>query len=124
MTMVPYMALSILVNGDTGGYELINSKLVIAQSAITKCNILLSQPVGGYIYNLKMGNPLITTKNLLTQNEIINGLNYALQPVLNSGEISAFTILKMIITPTQRTKIYLSIDLPSGESQILIWEQH
>jgi len=113
---------STYLNPKTDGYDLVDNEYLETQSAISKANVLLLMPIGSYIYNMKMGNPLLNKKGLLNKSEIENDINYALQPLLDSGDITAVSILEISITPTKKNIIKIQITLPTGK-EIIDWSR-
>ena len=116
---------SLYVEPTTGGYELIDNKLTQTHPSVVKCNNILLQRVGAYIYNLESGNPLVDYTGEITQSFIINSINICLTPLVNNNDILDFTILNIESSTTIKNRFTISIQvtLPNGDTPILNYKQ-
>ncbi len=111
------------IDPQTGGYTFADGVLVKHHHVVNKANRLLAQVIGSDFKNPTFGNPLITSKNL-TPNEIINGINYSLNPLLSTGELSRILILRTWKTILQRWNVDIAIYIPSQQDAIeLTWAE-
>ena len=115
------MADSLYLEPLTGGYVTVDNQLINVNSTISKVNILLKQPIGSNIYDLKNGNPLLNATGLLSASQITNGLLFCLQPLITTAEIKTFTIVSFSYTVLKKLKVNLSIILPNGLDIPLSW---
>lgn len=114
---------SIYVNPQTGGYERVDNRLEYVQSGVNACNMLLMQPVGSYLYDKEIGNPLLSYQRLPTRQEVVNGIAYCLTPLLNTSQIISATVVSYQVTALGKAKIVIDIVLPNGDKTPLIWKQ-
>lgn len=114
---------SIYVEPTTGGYQRQENSIAYAPSAVTKANMLLLQPVGSYIYDITMGNPLIEMNKLPTKTETVAGISACLLPLTQSGDIVSVTVTSYRITVFGKAAITIQLVLPSGENAEITWTQ-
>lgn len=107
----------------TGGYDLIDNKMVTANATVSKANRLLLQKVGADMANPTYGNPTAGITTQLSPSIIIDGINSALLPLTISSEITLVTIISVSRTILQRWKAEIEITLPSGETLPIFWTQ-
>lgn len=111
------------ITPETGGYEQLNGSLLVAHPVVNKVNRLLSQRMGQDVRNPTYGNPLITTKNL-SVNDITSGVNYCLEPLTSTGEISNLEVIEKRKSVRGRWSVQLLIEIPSSIDPIPItWAQ-
>jgi len=110
------------INPTTGGYEPINGRLVMVNPTVNKANRLLMQRIGGDMANPQYGNPLYTTK-YITADDVKNGINYALQPLTSTGEITRIENIKVTKSIRNRWKVEFDIILPNGINELLSWSE-
>jgi hypothetical protein len=111
------------VDQTTGGYNLFEGGLEQRVTVATKANILLSTPLGTYIYDRSIGNSLINQPNLPSRSSIVNAINQCLNPLLLSGEISELLIEKIELSVAFRYKIFLVLVLPNGSQETMFWSK-
>jgi len=114
---------SLYVNPTTGGYVRVGNKLQYAPSAVVKANMLLLQPVGSNLYYPNLGNPLLTVQGTLSKNQVVNGINACLAPLISSGDIVNVTIISYTLSSFNKPQVKLEILLPSGEKPELSWDK-
>ena len=117
------MSLDIYIDPVSGGYIKADNKIEYVNAIVNKVNVLLSMPVGSYIYAPTQGNPLLNLQGLIPISEIKNGILTCLSPLLTSGEISFLNFIDLEITPTFRYIIKLLLVLPNGEQPLVTWRK-
>lgn len=116
------MSLDLYINPVTGGYEEIDGKITLVQTAINKANVLLSQPIGSYIYAPEQGNPLLDIQGIISLQEIKDGITTCLESLVQNGDITTVDIINWQYDEvTQRYTINIKLTLPSGEQPLLTW---
>ena len=114
---------SIYVEPVTGGYIREVNRIAYAPTAVTKANILLKQPLGAYIYNPEIGNPLLDMNRLPTKTEVVNGIGSCLQPLIANGDIVKATVETYKINAFSKASVTILIVLPTGETANITWKQ-
>jgi len=114
---------SLYVNPESGGYELVDGALLQEHPSVIKANMLLLQPIGTYVYDTTMGNPLVNYQGNLTKANIINGLTTCLTPLLKTNDLVNFSVTKLELTLTKKWKAYITALLPDGNIAVLNWKQ-
>lgn len=112
---------SYYINPKTGDFEIVANKAVTSSDIIYKANKLLKQRIGLDIYNPNLGNPILNKKQgEFNRDEIINDLNFALSPLLTTGQLDSFTLnsYKYLIAE-RRTQINLTINPPNNPPILL-----
>ncbi len=118
------MSLDIYIDPQSGGYTLQDNKVVYVYTTINKVNILLSIPLGSYIYEPNVGNALLNKTGLVSSSEITEDVTNCLQPLLQNGELTSVSILSYILDPiTQRYSLNLLLTLPNGSTPLITWIQ-
>jgi len=117
------MALDIYIDPTIGGYDTLDNRLAYVDVAINKVNVLLSMPIGSYIYAPTNGNPLLNEKGLIPSSQIVNDINTCLQPLIQSGELVNINVISQEISLgiTQRYSIPIDITLPNGTINRITW---
>lgn len=114
---------SIYVEPVAGGYVRDANKIAYAPTAVTKANILLLQPLGSYIYNPEMGNPLLEFNRLPTKSEVVNGIGYCLNPLVANGDVVNVTVQSYAINVFSKATVTIALLLPTGETAEISWKQ-
>lgn len=112
---------SLYIDPLTGGYIIVDNDIVKANSTISKINVLLKQRIDKNIYALDEGNPILSATGILSNTEIINGINYCLKSLISDGEITSLNIDKFKYSNTGKLTIDMTVILHNGLNVPLQW---
>lgn len=113
---------STYLDPQSGGYVLVDNKLMVVNSTVSKANRLLCQKIGDDLQYPTLGNPIYNYQRSLQRDDVINAINVCLSPLLNSGEISNIKILNLVLSLTKRWQANIELILPDGSSEPLEWK--
>lgn len=120
MTMVRCMVNNNLyVSPQTGGYIFVDGALATISTGINQLNFSLAQPLGSYIYNKDMGNPLLNIRGIATASQIRQAISYVASPIIASGNLISVTVMEYSLSITRKNRITIKAVCPiTGENEI------